>query len=154
MNGKSPSVSTTSISQLMTPNDSNFFGRVYGGVIMSLADRTAYVAAVRHSDKYCITASVDRINFHEPIEIGELVTLYATVNYAHKTSMEIGIRIESENLKTRKKRHCCTCYFTMVAVDEKGKPTPVPAVLLETAEEKRRYKEAEKRREERLKSLT
>ena len=138
------------MSKLMTPLDVYFYGKVHGGVIMALADQAAYVCAAKHSGKYCVTARVDSVNFHSPIDIGELVTFKCTVNYVYKTSMEIGVRVEAENPVTGKKRHTTTCYVTMVAINSKGKPVHVPALAPKTQDEKRRFLLAEKRREQRL----
>ena len=105
------------------------------------------MCAARHAGPRCVTVSVDQVDFREPIRIGELVTFKASINYVGRTSMEIGIRIEAEDLKTGKKRHTNSCYFTMVALDESGKPTPVPHLICETKDEKRRFKEGQIRRE-------
>jgi len=139
------------MSELMMPNMANNMGNVFGGVILSLVDRVAAVAATRHSRRPCVTVSVDQVDFREPIYLGELVTAQASVNFTGKTSMEVGVRIESENLLTGSKRHTNSCYLTYVAVDERGRPTPVPPVLPETDNEKRRYNAAEARRAHRLK---
>jgi uncharacterized protein (TIGR00369 family) len=137
------------MSELMMPNMANNMGNVFGGVILSLVDRAAAVAATRHARKACVTVSVDQVDFREPIYLGELVTARASVNFTGRTSMEVGVRIEAENLLTGQSRHTNSCYVTYVAVDEKGHPTPVPAVLAETADEKRRFAAAELRRRRR-----
>ena len=142
------------ITQLMQPTSANYRGTVHGGEILKLVDTVAYVCAARHSNQYCVTASFDRVDFHHPIYIGELVTLKGSVNYVGKTSMEVGVRVEAEDIRTGKIRHTNTCYVTMVAVDEKGKPVPVPKLLPETPDEKRRHAEGETRRNDRLKRLT
>lgn len=149
MEAKKVSLSQTQISQLMMPHHANFGGVVHGGVILSIADNAAYVCAARHAGPTCVTASVDRVDFREPIRIGELVTFYASVNFAGRTSMEVGIKIVAENLHTGMKRHTNSCYFTMVFVDAKGQPQPVPALEPETADEKRRFADAKKRRQTR-----
>ncbi|MBI4372817.1 MAG: acyl-CoA thioesterase [Candidatus Omnitrophica bacterium] len=131
----------------MMPQHANIAGTVYGGAILSIADSAAYVSAARHAGPHCVTVSVDQVDFRDPIRIGELVTFKASINYVGRTSMEVGIRIEAENLETGKKRHTNSCYFTMVALDESGKPTPVPNLICETAVEKRRFKEGQIRRE-------
>ena len=151
---KKVSESRTEMSQLMMPQDANAAGTVFGGTILSIADTVAYVCAARHAGPYCVTVSVDRVDFREPIRIGELVTFLASVNYAGRTSMEIGIKIFAEDLISGKVRHTNSCYVTMVAIDEKGKPTPVPGLLPETAEEKRRYEEGKLRRDERLRKIS
>jgi acyl-CoA hydrolase len=115
-----------------------------------MLDRVGAVSAIRHAQRVCVTVSVDRVDFREPIHLGELVTMYASVNYAHRTSIEIGVRVEAENLLTGTRRHTNSCYLTFVAIDDAGLPVPVPPVVPETAEEKRRYAEAEARRARRL----
>ena len=149
MNSKTVSQSKTEISQLMMPHHANFAGTVYGGTILSIADSVAYVCAARHAgDARCVTVSVDRVNFHEPILIGQLVTFLASVNYTGKSSMEIGIKIFTEDFKTGEKRHTNSCYFTMVHLNERGRPDEVPRIVPETDEEKRRYREGEARYQE------
>ena len=144
---KKANQSRTEISQLMLPQHANFAGTVYGGTILSIADGVAYVCAARHAGPNCVTVSVDRVDFREPIRIGELVTLLASVNFTGRSSMEIGIKIIAENLKTGGKRHTNSCYFTMVCLDDQGRPKEAPRILPETAEEKRRYEEGRKRHE-------
>ena len=144
---KRVSESRTEVSQLMMPQHANIAGTVYGGSILSIADGAAYVCASRHAGPRCVTVSVDQVDFREPIKIGQLVTFKASVNYVGRTSMEIGIRIEAENLETGERRHTNSCYFTMVALDQFGKPTPVPKLILETDIEKRRFREGQIRRE-------
>ena len=144
---KKVSDSRTEMSQLMMPQHANIAGTVYGGQILSIADSAAYVCAARHAGPRCVTVSVDQVDFREPIKIGQLVTFRASVNYVGKTSMEIGIQIEAENLQTGEKRHTNSCYFTMVALDESGKPTEVPRLVCESAIEKRRFREGQIRRE-------
>ena len=138
------------MSELMMPNHANNMGNVFGGVILSLVDRAAAVAATRHARKPCVTVSVDQVDFREPIFLGELVTARASVNYTGRTSMEVGVRIEAENLLTGERRHTNSCYVTYVAVDGNGRPTEVPPIKPETDEEKKRYAAAEKRRRHRL----
>lgn len=150
MQPKKVSESVAEISQLMLPQHANMAGTVYGGTILSIADSAAYVCAARHAGPNCVTLSVDRVDFREPIRIGELVTFMASVNFVGRTSMEIGIKIFAEDFKTGKKRHTNSCYFTMVRVDEKGKPAEVPPLIAETADEKRRYAAGEIRRRQRL----
>jgi len=132
------------------PHHANNLGNVFGGVILSLVDRVAAVAATRHARRQCVTVSVDRVDFLQPISLGELVTARASVNYAGRTSMEVGVRIEAENLVTGQRRHTNSCYVTYVAIDEHGKPSPVPPVLPETEEERRRFRAGEERRRRRL----
>jgi len=138
------------MSELMMPHHANNLGNVFGGVILSLVDRVAAVAATRHARRQCVTVSVDRVDFLQPISLGELVTARASVNYAGRTSMEVGVRIEAENLVTGQRRHTNSCYVTYVAIDEHGKPSPVPPVLPETEEERRRFRAGEERRRRRL----
>ncbi|QQM31755.1 acyl-CoA thioesterase [Martelella lutilitoris] len=130
---------------LMTPDMANFSGKVHGGALLSLLDRVAYSCAARFSQDYAVTLSVDQVTFREPINVGELVTLRASVNYTGRTSMEIGIRVEAEDVRTGHRRHTNSCYFTMVAVDEHGKPTPVPKLALDTPDKERRFEEARMR---------
>ena len=144
---KSVNDSKTEMSQLMLPQHANFAGTIYGGTIISIADSVAYVCAARHAGPNCVTVSVDRVNFHESIRIGELVTFLASVNFTGRSSMEIGIKIFAENLGTGRKRHTNSCYFTMVHLDDQGRPKEVPGVIPETDEEKRRYQEGQKRRD-------
>lgn len=138
------------MSELMMPHHANNLGNVFGGVILSLVDRAAAVAATRHARRQCVTVSVDRVDFLEPIYLGELVTAQASVNYVGRTSMEVGVRIEAENLVTGRRRHTNSCYVTYVAIDEHGKPTPVPPVVAETDDERRRFAAAQERRRRRL----
>ena len=139
------------MSEIMTPSMVNFQGNIHGGYVLSLLDRVAYACAARYAGKRVATLSVDQVFFREPIYVGELLICYARVNYVGKTSMEVGIRVISENLLTRAVRHTNTCYFTMVAIDETGKPTPVPPITLKTDTQKRRYADALLRKEARLK---
>lgn len=142
---------TISMSEIMTPDMTNFTGNVHGGYLLSMLDKVAYACAARYSGYPCVTLSVDRVFFKEPIHVGELVTCHASVNYVGKTSIEIGIKVIAENLKTRVVRHTNTSYFTMVAVNEKTrKPVAAPALILNTDIEKRRFEEAKSRRELRL----
>ena len=114
------------MSVLMTPDLANFTGNVHGGDLLKMLDQVAYACASRYSGSYVVTLSVDQVIFREPIHVGELVTFLASVNYVGKTSMEVGIRVQAENIQNRTIRHTNSCYFTMVAVDQHGKPTRVP----------------------------
>jgi len=114
------------MSVLMTPDMANFIGNVHGGDLLKMLDQVAYACASRYSGNYVVTLSVDQVMFREPIYVGELVTFAASVNYVGKTSMEVGIRVEAEDVRGRTVRHTNSCYFTMVAIDDKGKPTAVP----------------------------
>jgi acyl-CoA hydrolase len=144
---KKVSDSRTEMSQLMLPQHANMAGIVYGGTILYIADSVAYVCAARHAGPSCVTVSVDRVDFRHPIKIGELVTFKASVNYVGRASMEIGIAIDAEDLKTGVKRHTNSCYFTMVSVDAEGRPVEVPRLVTETDEEKRRMWQGEKRQD-------
>lgn len=146
MNAKKVNDSKTEISQLMMPQHANLAGVVFGGTILALADSVAYVCAARHAGPNCVTVSVDKVDFKQPIRIGEMVSCMASVNFVGKTSMEVGIKIMAEDLKTGTRRHTNSCYFTMVALDENGKPVSAPALTLETDEDKRRNRAAQKRR--------
>ncbi|MCM2291649.1 acyl-CoA thioesterase [Allorhizobium sp. BGMRC 0089] len=131
---------------LMTPDMANFSGKVHGGALLNILDRVAYSCASRFSQQYAVTLSVDQVVFRQPIHVGEMVTFRAAVNYAGRTSMEIGIRVEAENIRTGERRHTNSCYFTMVAVDEHGKPTEVPTLALDTPTKIRRERAARDRR--------
>jgi acyl-CoA hydrolase len=138
---------TLQMTVLMTPDMANFSGNVHGGSILKLLDQVAYACASRYSAAYVVTVSVDQVMFRERIHVGELVTFKAAVNYTGSTSMEIGIRVESENIRTQLNRHVMTCYFTMVAVDEQGDPARVPPVAITSTAEQRRWEAAKQRRE-------
>jgi uncharacterized protein (TIGR00369 family) len=127
------------ISQLMLPSNTNFGGKIHGGYILGLMDQIAFACASKHSGSYCVTASVDKVNFLNPIEVGELVTMKASVNYIGKSSMVVGIRVESENIRSGKKKHCNSSYFTMVAIDEKGNTAKVPGLILSTKLDAKRF---------------
>jgi uncharacterized protein (TIGR00369 family) len=144
------SASRAVMSELMMPHMANNLGHVFGGVMLSLVDRVAAVAAMRHARQPCVTVSVDRVDFHEPIHLGELVTAHASVNFVGRTSMEVGVRIEAEHLLTGERRHTNSCYITFVAIDRSGRPVPVPPLVLETAEDRRRHAAAAARRQRRL----
>lgn len=138
------------MSEIMTPDLANFSGNIHGGHLMRFFDKVAYACAVQYCSYYVVTLSVDGIFFKNPIHVGDLVTCYASVNYVGKTSMEIGIRVEAQNLFTKEKRHTNSCYFTMVALDKDGKPTQAPPLHPKTDVEKRRYQAAEARKKLRL----
>jgi uncharacterized protein (TIGR00369 family) len=145
MDSKPVSATRLVMAQGMTPQDANTFGNVHGGNIMKLSDSAAGVVAIRHSGRNCVTAAVDHFEFHAPVFVGNLVTFNASLNYVGRTSMEIGVRVEAEDLRSGKKTHTNSSYFLMVALDETGKPTEVPGLLLETAEDRRRNEEAKLR---------
>jgi uncharacterized protein (TIGR00369 family) len=134
----------------MMPHMANVLGNVHGGVLLGMMDRAAAVAAIRHSQRTCVTVSMDRVDFHEPIHLGELVEMHASVNHAGRTSIEVGVRVEAENLLTGARRHTNSCYLTFVAIDERGRPVPVPPVLPETDEERERFAAGQLRRERRI----
>ncbi len=144
---KEPPFKTTTMTVLMTPDMANFSGHVHGGAILRLLDQVAYACAARYSGCYVVTVSVDQVTFRKPVFVGELVTFRSSVNYTGTTSMEIGVRVEAEDVRERTSRHVITCYFTMVAVDEAGKPVPVEPVRIVTPVEKRRWAAAQLRRE-------
>lgn len=139
--------SQVTISELMLPSHSNFNGKIHGGYVLSLLDQIAFACASKHSEVYCVTASVDTVDFLKPIEIGELVTMKASVNYVGTSSMLIGIRVEAEHIQTGKVKHCNSSYFTMVAKDENGDSVPVPGLVLRTKDDIRRFAKSIKRYE-------
>lgn len=138
---------TLQMTVLMTPDTANFAGNVHGGHLLKLLDQVAFACASRYSGSYVVTVSVDQVVFHERIYVGELVTFIASVNYTGSSSMEIGIRVVSEKITERSQRHVLTCYFTMVAVDEAGRPRTVPPAPVESADQRRRWAAARLRRE-------
>jgi len=127
------------MSELMLPSHSNFSGKIHGGYILSLMDQIAFACASKHSETYCVTASVDKVDFRKPIEVGELVTMKASVNHVGTTSMVVGIRIEAENIQTGTVKHCNSSYFTMVAKNQDGKSVPIPGLILENKTAIRRF---------------
>lgn len=137
----------TSMTILMTPDMANFSGNVHGGAILKQLDLVAYACAARYAGSYVVTLSVDQVMFRQPIHVGELVTFYASVNYTGRTSMEIGIKVITENIQKKLVRHTNSCYFTMIAVDEHGVPVQVQPLEPLTEEECNRYKAAQLRRE-------
>ena len=150
MQGKRVSESSVIMVQPMSPQDANPEGNVHGGVIMRLVDEAGGVVAKRHSRMNTVTASVDRIDFVNPVYIGDVLTIKASLNLVGRTSMEVGARVEAENPLTGEMRHTASAFLTYVALDDKGRPTEVPPLILETEEEKRRNKEAQARREIRI----
>lgn len=144
---------------LMTPDMANFSGNVHGGNLLKLLDQVAYTCAARYSGNYAVTLSVDQVSFKQPIRIGELVTFYSSVNYVGNTSMEVGVKVIAEDVHTHDKRHTNSCYFTMVAVGEDGKPTRVPPLDFKGDKQKQRYiaaklrKELRKEHDSRLKAV-
>ena len=154
MEGKRILESTIIMVQLMNPEDANPAGNVHGGAIMKLIDNAAGCAAARHARSNVVTASIDRLDFHNPVFVGDLVTLKASLNFVGKTSMELGVRVEAENLMTGQIRHTASAYLTFVALDSNGRPLPLSPLVLETDEEKRRNQEAKERRKTRLAEKT
>lgn len=136
---KTVASSNITISQLMLPSHTNFSGKIHGGYILSLLDQIAFACASKFSGNYCVTASVDTVDFLRPIEVGELVTMKASVNYVGKSSMIVGIRVESENIQTGKINHCNSSYFTMVSKDKDGINARVPGLILSDLQEVRRF---------------
>ncbi len=150
MPAKTVRASQVTTTQLVLPNDTNQLGNLLGGTLMHWIDIVAAIASQRHSGMVCVTASVDSLNFHHSVKLGEVVTLEASVNRAFRTSMEIGVRVTAHGNAKLPVRTANTAYLTFVAIDEQGTPQPVPAVQPETEDEQRRYTEALQRREIRL----
>ena len=150
MDAKRTSDSSVTIAQMMIPQDANPAGNVHGGVVVKIIDEAAGVVAARHSRRNVVTASIDRMDFHEPIFVGDLLFFKASLTFVGRTSMEIGVRVEAEDLMTGKVRHAASAYLTYVAIDENGRPAAVPELVLETEDEQRRHREARSRREMRL----
>ena len=137
-------------SELMMPSDANVLGHVFGGVVLSMMDKAAAVAAFRHARAACVTVSIDRVDFREPIHIGDLIIMKASVNFTGRTSMEVGVRVEAEDMISGNRRHTNSCYLTFVAIDRNGRPMEIPQVQPETPIEHRRYAAAQERRRVRL----
>ena len=150
MEGKRVKDSSVVTAQMMIPQDANPAGNVHGGVVVKIIDEAAGVVAARHSRSNVVTASIDRMDFHLPIFVGDLLFFKACLNYVGKTSMEIGVRVEAENLMTGAVSHAASAYLTYVAIDKKGHPVEVPPLILESDEERRRHREGKARRETRL----
>lgn len=139
--------SQTTITELMIPSYANFGGKIHGGILLSLMDKVAYACGSKHAGNYCVTVAVDNVEFLEPVEVGDLVSLHASVNYVRNTSLVIGIKVIAENVKNGTVKHTNTSYVTMVAKDDDNKPCQVPGLLLENKDQVRRFVEAIKRRE-------
>ncbi|KHD87909.1 MAG: thioesterase [Bdellovibrio sp. ArHS] len=150
-NAKPVSASQVIMTQLVLPQHTNSLGTIFGGTIMSWIDIAAAIAAQRHSNKEVVTASIDRLDFVAPVYKGWVVNLKASVNYTSRTSMEVGVRVDAENPKTGETFHTASAYCTFVALGSNGKPTEIPALTLETDEDRRRFEAAQSRREYRLK---
>jgi uncharacterized protein (TIGR00369 family) len=136
------SYSRTTITELMIPSYANFGGKIHGGILLSLMDKVAYACASKHAGTYCVTVSVDQVEFLQPVEVGELVSLHASINYVGRTSIIVGIRVEAQNIKTGDIKHTNSSYITMVAKDDNDKPMVVPELILETKEDVKRFIEA------------
>jgi len=147
---KSVADSAHESSEMMMPEHANILGHVFGGAVLSMMDKTAAVAAFRHARGACVTVSIDRVDFREPIHVGDLVVMKASVNFAGRTSMEVGVRVEAEELISGARRHTNSCYLTFVAVDRNGRPVEVPELVPQTPDETRRYEAARERRRRRL----
>jgi uncharacterized protein (TIGR00369 family) len=140
--------SQVSITQLMLPTHSNFSGKIHGGHILNLMDQIAFACASKHSGNYCITASVNKVDFLCPVEVGELLTLKASINYTGRTSMVVGLHVESENVQTGEKKHCNSSFFTMVAKDKDGNNAKIPGLILSSEESVRRFTRSIARQEQ------
>jgi uncharacterized protein (TIGR00369 family) len=146
MHARSVNFSKTTITELMIPSYANFGGKIHGGILLSLMDKVAYACAAKHAGTYCVTVSVEGVEFLHPVEVGQLVSLHASVNYVGRTSLVVGIRVVAEDIRTSQQLHTNTSYFTMVAKNEEGRPTEVPPLILESKEQARRFLEAIKRK--------
>lgn len=131
--------SQTTITELMIPSYANFGGKIHGGILLSLMDKVAYACASKHAGTYCVTVSADKVDFLQPVEVGELVALHASVNYVGRTSLMVGIRVEAQNIKSGQVKHTNSSYFTMVAKGDDDKPAEVPKLILETREQVKRF---------------
>jgi uncharacterized protein (TIGR00369 family) len=151
MKGKTVKDSRVIMALQMNPQDANPAGNVHGGVIMKMIDTAAGVTAARHARSNVVTASIDRLDFHNPVFVGDLLSLKASLNMVGRTSMEVGVRVEAENLRTGKIRHTASAYLTFVALDDNGRPMEIEPLVLETEDERRRNRESAARREMRLK---
>lgn len=149
--GKTPSHSAVIMTEVVAPPDTNYLGTIFGGKIMSWIDTAAAIAAGKHSRKTVVTASIDALHFLAPARAGQIVYIRASVNFVSRTSMEVGVRVDAENWISGETIHTASAYTTFVALDSNGRPTPVPPLLPETADEKRRYEAAKKRRASRIK---
>jgi acyl-CoA hydrolase len=148
--GKSPSESLVTMTQIVLPSDANSLGTIFGGKIMSWIDIAAAIAAGKHARRVVVTASIDALHFLAPVKVGHFVHVRAAVNFSARTSMEVGVRVDSENPLTGEMTHTSTAYTTFVALDEHGHPAPVPPLVPASPDDARRYEEAKKRRESRI----
>ncbi len=142
--------SQVEMTELVLPNDANTFGNILGGKVMHLIDIAGAIAARRHTRRPVVTVEVDSLSFHSPIKVGNIIVLKASVNRAFRTSLEVGVKVFSEDTVSGEVKHTASAYLTFVALDDQGKPAPIPALLPQTAEEKRRFEEAAERRKARL----
>ena len=145
-----PSSHELSMTVLMTPDMANFAGNVHGGTLLKLLDQVAYACASRYAGRYVVTVSVDQVLFRQPIHVGELVSFLAAVNHTGRSSMEVGIKVLAEDFRSQRQRHVNSCYFTMVAVDDEGRPAPVPTLVPSIESQSRRHQEAVLRKRARL----
>jgi len=150
LDGKPVRESLSEYVELALPTDANGLGNVLGGKVMHLVDLAGAMAALRHARKWVVTASVDSLHFLHPVHMNELMILRSSVNRVFRSSMEVGVKMETENLMTGQRRHTCSAYLTFVALGEDRKSTAIPQAIPETEEEKRRFREAGERREYRL----
>jgi acyl-CoA hydrolase len=150
--GRAVSETAASMAEVMQPSQANPAGNVHGGTIMKMIDDAAGVVAIRHARANVVTVSIDRLDFHAPVFVGDLLVLKAALNHVGRSSLEVGVRVEAEDLKTGTVRHTASAYLTFVALDENGKPTAVPPLILETDEHRRRETAAACRREERTRT--
>lgn len=150
ISGKPIDQSRTEMVEVVLPNDGNVLGNILGGRVMHLIDIAAAIAAHRHSSRHVVTASVDYLDFRSPIRVGELIILKSSVNRVFRTSMEVGVKVFSENVLSGERKHTSSAYLTFVAIDERGRPCVAPPLILETDEDRRRHREASERREIRL----
>ena len=144
-------LSQTTITELMIPSYANFGGKIHGGILLSLMDKVAYACASKHAGTYCVTVTVDRVEFLQPVEVGELVSLHASVNYVGRTSLIVGIRVEALDVRSGILKHTNSSFFTMVAKGDNNEPVEVPALILENKEEVKRFIEAKRIKEIRAK---
>ena len=151
---KAVSESRHESSELMMPQDANNLGHVFGGAVLAMMDKVAAIAAFRHTRTNVVTVSIDRVDFKEPIHVGDLVVMKASVNFVGRTSMEVGVRVEAEDLLSGRRRHTNSCYLTFVAIDRNGRPIDVPGLRPETPDEIRRHRAAEERKRRRLEERT
>jgi acyl-CoA hydrolase len=153
MEARAADESAVIMTELVLPNDANALGNCMGGRVMHLIDIAAAIAARRHARLTCVTAAIDEIVFHHPVPVGSVLVLHASVNLAGKTSMEVGVRVEMESAAAGQRSHCASAYLTFVALDENGRPAPVPPLVTKTKEQQRRQREAAERRARRLARL-